>query len=96
MDNEKRTEFIERQLISIKQICKTYEKINKLDKSLEQLYPIAIVEGNDFFVFDLNLSGKQYEYKMNFPSQMNLPNKIPRRRAAGYFKIIVWYFNRTM
>jgi len=76
MDNEKRTEFIERQLISIKQICKTYEKINKLDKSLEQLYPIAIVEGNDFFVFDLNLSGKQYEYKMNFPSQMNLPNEV--------------------
>jgi len=76
MDNEKKTEFIERQLISIKQIFKTYEKINKLDKSLEQLYPIAIVEDNDFFVFDLNLSGKQYEYKINFPSQMSLPNEI--------------------
>jgi hypothetical protein len=60
MDNEKKTRFIERQLISTKQIFKTYEKINKLDKSLEQLYPIAIVEDNDFFVFDLNLSGKQY------------------------------------
>jgi len=76
MDNEKRTKFIERQLISIKQILKTYEKINKLDKSLEHLYPIAIVEDNDFFVFDLNISGKQYEYKTNFPSQMNLPNEI--------------------
>jgi hypothetical protein len=43
---------------------------------LEQLYPIAIVEDNDFFVFNLKLSGKQYEYKMNFPSQMNLPNEV--------------------
>jgi len=76
MNNEKKTEFIEKQLISIKQVFKIYEKINKLDKSLGQLYPIAIVEDNDFFVFDLNLSGKQYEYKINFPSQMNLPNEI--------------------
>ena len=76
MENEKKTKFIEIQLISIKQIFKIFEKINNLDKSLEQLYPIAIVEDNDFFVFDLNLSGEQYEYKMNFPSQMNLPNKI--------------------
>jgi len=68
--------FIEKQLVSIKQIFPIFEKINKLDKSLERLYPIAIVEGNDFFVFDLNLSGKQYEYKMNFPSQMNLPNEV--------------------
>jgi hypothetical protein len=76
VDNEKKTSFIERGLISIRQIFKIYEKINKLDKSLEQLYPIAIVEDNDFFVFDLDLSGKQYEYKMNFPSQMDLPNDV--------------------
>ena len=76
MDEEKKTKFIEKQLISIKQIFKYFEKINKLDKSLEQLYPIAIVEDNDFYIFDLNLSGKQYEYKMNFPSQINLPNEI--------------------
>jgi len=76
MDNEKKTKFIKKQLISINQIFKTYEKINKLDKSLEQLYPIAIVEDNNFFVFDLNLSGNQYEYKMNFPAQINLPNEV--------------------
>ncbi|MCL2558228.1 MAG: hypothetical protein FWE09_07090 [Treponema sp.] len=76
MDNEKRTKFIEKQLISINKIFEIYEKINKLDKSLEQLYPIAIIEDNDFFVFDLNSSGKQYEYKMNFHSEMNLPNEI--------------------
>ena len=76
MDNEKKTQFIERQLISIKQIYPIFEKINKLDKSLEQLYPIAVVEDNDLFVFDLNLSGKQYEYKMNFPAKGNLPNEI--------------------
>ena len=76
MDNERKTKFIERQLISIKQIFKTYGEINKLDKSLEQLYPIVIVEDNDFFVFDLNSSGNKYEYKMNFPSKMNLPNEI--------------------
>jgi len=76
MYNEKKTLFIEKQLISINQIFAIFEKINKLDKSLERLYPIAIVEGNDFFVYDLNPSGKQYEYKMNFPSQMSLPNDI--------------------
>ena len=76
MENEKKTKFIEIQLISIKQIFKIFEKINNLDKSLEQLYPIAVVENNVFFVFDLNLSGNQYEYKMDFPSQMILPNEI--------------------
>jgi len=60
----------------INQIFPVFEKINKLDKSLEQLYPIAIVEDNEFFVFDLNLSGKQYEFKINFPSQMNLPDEV--------------------
>jgi hypothetical protein len=76
MDNEKKTKFIEKQLLSINKIFPIFDKINKLDISLEQLYPIAIVEDNEFFIFDLNLSGKQYEYKSNFPSQMNLPNEI--------------------
>jgi hypothetical protein len=76
MDNEKKTMFIEKQLKLINKIFAIFEKINRLDKSLEHLYPIAIVEDNDFFVYDLNLSGKQYEYKMNFPLQMSLPNEI--------------------
>jgi len=76
MENEEKTKFIERQLISINQIFAIFEKINTLDKSLEKLYPIVIAEDNDLFVFDLNLSGKQYEYKMDFPSQMSLPNGI--------------------
>ena len=76
MDDEKKTTFIERQLISINQIIPIFEKINKLDKSLEQLYPIALVKDNEFFIFDINLSEKQYEYKLYFPSQMNLPNEV--------------------
>jgi len=76
MDNEKKRKIIEKQLISINQIFPIFEKINKLDKSLEQLYPIAVVEDNEFFIFDINLSGKQYEYKTNFPSQMNLPDEV--------------------
>jgi hypothetical protein len=73
---EKEAKFIEKQSASINQIFNIYEKICKLDKSLEHLYPIAIVEDNDFFVFDIDLSGKQYEYKMVFPSQMNIPDGI--------------------
>jgi len=76
MVNEKKARFIERQLVSLNKIFPIYEKINKFDKSLEQLYPIAIVEDNAFFVFDLNSSEKQYEYKMDFPSKMNIPNEI--------------------
>jgi len=68
--------LIEEQLLSINKILAIYEKINKMDKSLEYLYPIAIVEDNSFFVFDLDISGKHYEYKKNFLSRMSLPNGI--------------------
>jgi len=95
MDDEKKTLFIERQLVSINKIFAIFEKINKMDKSLERLYPIAIVGDNDFFVFDLNLSGKQYEYKMYFPSQMSLPNGIlaafPLEGYEGKMAAVVTY-----
>ena len=93
MDNEKKARFIEKQLLSIKQIYPIFEKINNLDKSLEQLYPIAIIEDNDFFIFDINLTGKQYEYKMNFPSKINLPNEVlaafPLDRYEGKIAAVV-------
>ena len=95
MENEEKTKFIERQLISIKKIYSIFEKINKLNKSLEKLYPIVIVEGNDLFVFDLNLSGKQYEYKTSFLSQMNLPNEVlaafPLECYEGKMAAVVTY-----
>jgi hypothetical protein len=45
-------------------------------KYIDEKILLVHIENNDFFVFDLNLSGNQYEYKMDFPSQMSLPNEI--------------------
>jgi hypothetical protein len=73
MNNKENVEFIEKQLSLIDNICKLHEEIKGLDKSLEQLYPIAVVDNNVFFVFDLDYTGKKYEYKMECPSKMEIP-----------------------
>ena len=46
MDKQK---FIEKQLQLMKEICKLHENVKHLDKSLNKLQPIAIVNNNKFY-----------------------------------------------
>jgi hypothetical protein len=67
MDDTEKMEFIERQLVSLEEICALHKEIKDIDKSIEKLQPAAIVENNIHFVFDLDQSGEKYEFKMEFP-----------------------------
>ena len=71
-----KTDFIEKQLYSINGILEIHGKIMGISKSLEQLYPIAVVEDNVFYVFDLDKSNEKYEYKMEYISKMDIPKGV--------------------
>jgi hypothetical protein len=72
-------EFIERQLVYLGQIGELYKQIKDIDKSLENLYPVAVVENNVYFIFDLDQSGEKYEFKMEYPAGEEIPKGL---RAA--------------
>jgi hypothetical protein len=67
MDNGGKTAFIERQLVSLEQIRELRKEIKDIDRSLEKLYPVAVVKDNAYFLFDLDQSGEKYEFKMEYP-----------------------------
>jgi hypothetical protein len=67
VDNEWKKAFIERQLVSLEQIVELHKQIKDIDRSIEKLQPVAVIENNFYFVFDLDQSGENYEYKMEYP-----------------------------
>ena len=67
MDNGEKTAFIEKQLASLEQICDLYKEIKNIDRSLEKLGPVAVIENGVYFLFDLDQSGEKYEFKMEYP-----------------------------
>jgi hypothetical protein len=73
MDKQK---FIETQIEYIKKIHKLHEKIRHLDESLKELHPIAVVDNNTFFVFDINEYEKQYKFIMEYLSPWELPEEV--------------------
>ncbi|MDR1231242.1 MAG: hypothetical protein LBK61_07560 [Spirochaetaceae bacterium] len=66
-DNGEKTAFIERQLVSLEQIVKLHKEIKDIDRSLEKLGPVAVIENGVYFLFDLDESGEKYEFKMEYP-----------------------------
>jgi hypothetical protein len=68
IDDEKMA-FIARQLVSLEQIVTLQKEIKYIDRSLEKLYPVAVVKNNVYFIFDLDQSGEKYEFKMEYPSE---------------------------
>jgi hypothetical protein len=67
MDNGEKMAFIERQLVSLEQIGALHKEIKDIDRSLEKLGPVAVVENCVYFIFDLEQSGEKYEFKMEYP-----------------------------
>jgi hypothetical protein len=71
--------FIEKQLVSLEQICALHKEIKDIHRSLEKLRPVAVVENNVYFVFDLDQSREKYEFKMEYPYEGGISEGI---RAA--------------
>jgi hypothetical protein len=57
-DNQ--TAMVEKYSESLQKIFEVQKKIVRLHPFLKKFYPIAIVEGDLFYVFDLDSSGKKY------------------------------------
>jgi hypothetical protein len=84
MDDTEKMEFIERQLVSLEEICALHNEIKDIDKSLEKLQPVAVVKNNAYFVFDLDQSGEKYEFKMEYPSEMEIPEDVQAAYPLEY------------
>ena len=70
------TKCIEKLLNNINRIFDFHDKIKEIDKSLEKLYPIAVVfDSKNILIFDIDPLGKKYEYKME-NSTMDFPQSI--------------------
>ncbi|GAA0121719.1 MAG: hypothetical protein KID00_01655 [Clostridium argentinense] len=63
MTDQEKIEFLDRTLRSLDRLCELHKKVRTLDYSLSKLYPIAIVENNIFYIFDLDTSNEKYEFK---------------------------------
>jgi hypothetical protein len=66
-DTMEKAKFIERQLAALEQICALHKEIKGIDRSLEKLGPVAVIENGVYFLFDLDQSGEKYEFKMEYP-----------------------------
>ena len=67
--------FIEKQLNFIEKVYDLHKEIMDLDESLKNLHPIAMVENNTFYVFDINQPNYNYEFIMKYPTPMPIPEK---------------------
>lgn len=76
MNEGAKREFISKTLLSLGKVLELHESIKDLDISLAKLYPVTLVEDNKFFVFDLDESGKKYEYKIEAPTPMQVPKGV--------------------
>lgn len=57
---EKQTDMVEKFSQNLQKIFELQKKIVRIHPFLKKVYPIAIVEGDLFYVFDLDPSGKRY------------------------------------
>jgi hypothetical protein len=59
----------------IKKICELHKNIKDLNEALEVLQPIAVIDNNVFYIFDIKTQEKNYEFIMEYPSS-GLPEKV--------------------
>lgn len=60
-------------------IFEVQDRVASLHPCLEHLYPVAVAEGNELAVYDVNSSGRRYDFVARVRVPMTLPDKI---RAA--------------
>lgn len=76
MNQEGKKQFIKRQISSLSKIHELHNQIKNIDRSLERLYPVTIVDDDTFFVFDLDVTDKKYEFKLEYPTPMPVPKGV--------------------
>jgi len=76
MEKGEKSQFIESLLTSLRKIPELHKQLKGIDKSLERLYPVTIVEDGIFFVFDLDSKSENYELKLEYPTPMKMPSNI--------------------
>ena len=59
---------------NIKRVYGLHERIKDLDKTLEHVYPIAVLDGDIFYIFDSKAN--RYEFVMEHPTPFPLPEGI--------------------
>lgn len=73
------TIIVEENKANLQKIFDIQKKIERLHPFLKKLYPVAIVEGDIFYVFDLDSSGKRYALAKMAKPAMIVPKGV---RAA--------------
>lgn len=63
----------------LQKVFEIRNRIEDIHPFLKKVFPIAIVEDNHFFVFDVELSGEKYIFVKEAPATMPVPNGV---RAA--------------
>jgi hypothetical protein len=77
--DEEQTAMVERYGQNLQKLFDLQKKIERIHPFLKKLYPVAIVEGDLFYVFDLNPSGRRYVFAKLAKPAMIVPEGI---RAA--------------
>jgi hypothetical protein len=77
--DEEQTVMVERYGQSLQKLFEVQKKIERVHPFLKKLYPVAIVEGDLFYVFDLDPSKKRYVFTKLAKPAMIVPEGI---RAA--------------
>jgi hypothetical protein len=85
VDNERKKAFIEKQLVSLGQMVELHKEIKDIDKSLERLRTVAVVKNNVYFVFAPDQSGEKYEFKMEYPAEMEIPQNVRATFPLGFY-----------
>jgi hypothetical protein len=84
-DNGEKMVFIESQLVSLGKLVEQHKEIKDIDKSLEKLQTVAIVKDNVYFVFGPDQSGENYEFKMEYPVEMKIPDGVRATFPLGFY-----------
>lgn len=66
----------EKHLVSLEKLVDLHSKIKDIDISLSTLYPVAIVEDNNFIIFDFDKKSERYFFVKKCPTPMPIPGGV--------------------
>ena len=78
--------FISKQLGYLNRICELHGRIKYLNESLTKLYPVAVVNGDHYIVFDINKQKGGYEFIMKHPTHFPISFDIQAAFSLGFYE----------
>jgi len=79
--------FIEKQISLMDNIIKMHNDIKNIHVSLDKLYPITVINNGYFFVFDVNETGNEYEFKIKAETQMPVSGDILAAFSLDFYNM---------